>query len=60
MRAIAERQIDVEVALAPEAWRHWDVDSKSWRVEPGLALVHCDSSAGDLPLMATVVLDGET
>jgi len=48
----------VTVALGDAAFRHWDVATGAWQVEQGAWSVLVGSHVDDLPLRATVELDG--
>jgi beta-glucosidase len=50
--------VDVDVPIDPRMLRHWDIDTRGWKVEAGPLVVRTGPHAGDLPLHATVELAG--
>jgi beta-glucosidase len=58
VHAAPGEEVEVPVALGPEAVRHWDADAHGWAVEPGELVVSAGPSAGDLRVRTTVDVRG--
>jgi beta-glucosidase len=56
VRAEPGETVEVEVPVDPRTLRHWDVETRTWQVEPGELVLRTGPHAGDLPLAAHVQL----
>jgi beta-glucosidase len=50
--------VEVPVAVHARSLRHWDPQLSGWSVEPGALVLSVGSSAGELSVSTTVVLEG--
>jgi beta-glucosidase len=50
--------VEVPVAVGRRALRHWDADSRTWAVEPGVVVLSSGPHAGDQPLSTPVRIEG--
>lgn len=55
----AGETVSVAIPLGPDAFRYFDVDSGSWRIEGGEFLIHVGANVSELPLKASLQVDGE-
>ncbi|ETK37288.1 glycoside hydrolase family 3 C-terminal domain-containing protein [Microbispora sp. ATCC PTA-5024] len=56
IEADPDETVEVAVTVPARATRHWSVEERGWRTEPGTFEVHAGRSAVDLPLRAAVVV----